>query len=269
VVSKQPTKQELVILRAILRQKSAEQFRAIKVLPISASARLPNLLTKSVNLHDLTGLALKVFLYLVYRYQRLPPVAGEMDVLLTRKQLAGHITPNTSRTQLHLYTSFDAALEQLIQTTIRHRGLNWGGLRLLEGYNLFDNWVQDEDSRITVITLTNGVKRALGQSRNFSLVPLADAFAIDHPRQIRLLLWATSFINLDNTAARTLELPTVAHALGLVGKVDWRAIRRTLRTHQRVVNEKTSFLIHFEPVKVGRDVTAILFTVQRKQKKGA
>lgn len=251
----------------------------VKTLNRKAQARLPNKISRNVAFDDLSPIAFKLLLYIVYLWNQTrrdaqmgsSPWGGEQTITVTWAELASRITPESRRGLEHgIYDTFRAALTQLVRVQISHTSFEGEKFKVREVYNLLAGWRYDEEEKAATILLHSKFARILeivAKGGDFTLVPLQDAFALSSTRQVRLLLWAASFVHIRSESIRTVSLQTFRDSLGFHGRYyeAWSRVKDDLWSHLKEVNTRTRYRVKLVPVKQGREVVALRFDVLVKE----
>lgn len=237
------------------------------------SVKLPNKMTRNLSFHDLTPLAVKVFLFAVHLRERASRHRdkGPWEVTFPWDSLVQYTSPDVQRAAAnHDYRSFYEALDQLLHVKIRYSykrvGARWP---VKEHYNLIGGWEHDAERQQVSITFHERLNRALDllmqEAADFTLLPLHDVMQLDNLRQIRVLFWAAQVVALKSEERRTIPLEDVRNALGLTDPYydQWSRVRDVLLKHAKAVGQRTAYAVVPVAVKQGRTVTAVRFDSKR------
>lgn len=259
-------------MNATLKQRLGIREKELVLIPPphTAVAKVPN---KRVNVpfHELSGLSLKIILYLVYEYQNREKIYKDglpagVNIAVSWRRLARHIAPSSLKyVKGRHFDFFKDGLDRLMRTIIVDQVLTDEGLEEEAWAFIY----KVRYNRETGIALINLNEEFGAMASNFTMVYLRDAFVLNHPRQIKLLMWACRFMNLNNDSFRTLSVKEIRKGLGLEdGYYDeWARVNDVLKKHVKVINALTSFHVDLESVKRGREVVAIRFDVSRDYRK--
>ena len=234
------------------------------------TARIPNRITKEVGFDSLTATSLKLWLYIVYLWQKRKDKDARL-LSFTWAQVSRAVTPKALRSSKHsVYSTYVTALDLLLTVQIGH-SYKQGSRTIREKYNLLGGWEFNQETGHVEVYLHSAFARVLQLlegKEGFTIAPLRDVMALDNPRHIRVLLWACMCVHLRSDELRTIPLDTIRHGMGLVGESydDWRQVSRLLQESVESVNAKTAFSIGVKPIKRGTKIEAVRFDVTKRSR---
>ena len=250
----------------------------IKELHGKATARIPNKTVKAMSWMDLSPLALKIFLRLIYEWDQherhqerkgIPPEKRTLQgpIHIRWRELKAQLSPDAEAS----FNDYD--YRELHRATIElanfHSDLQYlfKGKRALNVINLIGGASFFEESMILTYSLTNEMQLALRGIDHYAVIPLKEIIALEESRHIALFMLAQTVVNLRHHKAREIPIEQIKSTLELRSGVykNWWRVWAKLQASAEVLNEKTGCGLTLEQVIEGNEVVTVRFTSSRNK----
>lgn len=259
----------------------------IKVTPLHkrAKALLPTRVSNALGLHELRPLALQLFLLMVHRWSQrvehelrfVAPSKRTIDAFtfeVKLRELQAHLRPDSACLKASRdYRRVREAIDTLASLQVTTDLPDVRGKRGRTIHNLIAQVEYREEGSMLRFSLSPFLKHALmaleAQGAAFTLVPIADALALDESRHLLMLLLAAQVAKLHVPDRRTFDVTWLRAYFGLAGPSydEWRFAHRKLRDFAAAVTQRTGFRVKLAPVHDrcdSRRIVAVRFDVKHR-----